>query len=168
MKKPPTDLFFMNKKHLQTMIVLHFMNHAASRLPPFRINPATRPLWPLTSWKSGKGYQILPVFRKNGSFWHLFLKVGQFYAHPMINGTWQAQTSEVRIINGRPPEHPIPWMVLLTIKKKLGDGESHCTGFILNSWFIMTAAHCLCDVSHFLELHWLFSGVHNLFTCFTT
>ena len=55
-----------------------------------------------------------------------------------------SSSTDLRIINGQRADFAIPWLVRLAIKK--AQKESICTGFIITSLHIMTAAHCFCNV----------------------
>ena len=43
-----------------------------------------------------------------------------------------------RIVGGTPAFDPMPWMVVLSIS------GSQCGGSLINSKFVLTAAHCFC------------------------
>jgi len=43
-----------------------------------------------------------------------------------------------RIVGGDETKNPMPWMVFIKI------GESQCGGSLINSQFVLTAAHCFC------------------------
>ena len=43
-----------------------------------------------------------------------------------------------RIVGGNKAQHPMPWMVIVAI------GEGQCGGSLINSQFVLSAAHCFC------------------------
>ena len=43
-----------------------------------------------------------------------------------------------RVVGGKETKYPMPWMVLIDI------ASSQCGGSIINSQFVLTAAHCFC------------------------
>jgi len=72
-------------------------------------------------------------------------------------GKKKAKKDTSRIVGGLDAEKPIPWMVVL-----LFNGEV-CGGSLINSRFILTAAHCACGKSHELycsrSMHDVVEGV---------
>ena len=46
--------------------------------------------------------------------------------------------SEERIVGGQPAFDPMPWMVIVWVKGQ------QCGGTLINSQFVLTAAHCFC------------------------
>ena len=46
--------------------------------------------------------------------------------------------SENRIVGGKPALDPMPWMVMIWVKGQ------QCGGTLINSQFVLTAAHCFC------------------------
>jgi len=45
-----------------------------------------------------------------------------------------------RIVGGQESEHAMPWMVFITL-----DESRMCGGSLINTQFVLTAAHCFCD-----------------------
>jgi len=62
---------------------------------------------------------------------------------PIVKPIGKKATSETtRIVGGEEAKKPIPWMVVLLLNKEV------CGGSLINSRYILTAAHCACAGNH--------------------